>query len=303
MNRIFLISLALFIFSFQFGYSQDPQIPEGAIMIDENTIIKDESGNKVEMSKLMELMNSGEWMMDPVNDSDGKLLFMQLRKATEEEKKMLSKMPKNGKSSDLIGKNVPAFEIEDINGNIISSEDTKGKVVVLNFWFTSCKPCISEIPELNEVYEEFRENKDVVFASITFNELDNVNSFLKKYPLRYPVVADAKEICDLFQIVGYPTNIIIDRNGDYFDYLTGGSLNIGHQISNSIQNALDGRNQVLSSTHSVNRMIDPKSTFKLENGNIIPFNEVIDMLNSNKYDIEPKEDENNKEYFVLKRKK
>ena len=272
-------------------------------MIDENTIIKDESGNKVEMSKLMELMNSGEWMMDPVNDSDGKLLFMQLRKATEEEKKMLSKMPKIGKSSDLIGKNVPAFEIEDINGNIISSEDTKGKVVVLNFWFTSCKPCILEIPELNEVYEEFRENKDVVFASITFNELDNVNSFLKKYPLRYPVVADAKEICDLFQIVGYPTNIIIDRNGDYFDYLTGGSLNIGHQISNSIQNALDGRNQVLSSTHSVNRMIDPKSTFKLENGNIIPFNEVIDMLNSNKYDIEPKEDENNKEYFVLKRKK
>ena len=64
MKRTLFFILTALLISFQYGYSQE--IPEGAVMIDENTVIKDESGNKVEMFKLMELMNSGEWTMDPV---------------------------------------------------------------------------------------------------------------------------------------------------------------------------------------------------------------------------------------------
>jgi len=239
MKRILIIAISILFLSFQYGYTQAP--PEGAMMIDENTIIKDESGNRVEMSKLMELMNSGEWMMEPVNDSEGKMLYLQLRKATEEEKKRISEMPVPGGGADLIGNQTPAFNMTDINGNVISSENTKGKILVLNFWFTSCKPCISEIPELNEVYEQYKDNGDVVFASVTFNESDEVSSFLKKYPFKYPVVADAKEICDLFNISGYPTNIVIDRNGNYFYNITGGFPKIGHQITKSIQKALDDK--------------------------------------------------------------
>jgi thiol-disulfide isomerase/thioredoxin len=200
MKQIVFIILSVLFISLQYCYSQE--IPEDAIMIDENTIIKDESGNKVEMFKLMELMNSGEWSMDPVNDKEGKLLYMQLRKATEEEKKMMLEMPMQGNGSDLIGKKAPDFKMIDINGNTISSENTKGKVIVLNFWFTACKPCISEIPELNEVYEKYKKDTNMVFASITFDKQDKVNSFLKKFPIKYPVVSDAKEICDLFKIAG-----------------------------------------------------------------------------------------------------
>lgn len=69
----------------QYVYSQE--IPENGIEINENTIIKDVSGKKVNMSTFMDLMNSGEWTIDPVNDSKGELLYLQLRKATEEEKK------------------------------------------------------------------------------------------------------------------------------------------------------------------------------------------------------------------------
>ncbi len=247
MKRIVFIILSVLFISIQYCYSQE--IPNGAIMLDENTIIKDELGKKVEMFKFMELMNSGEimnsgeWTMDPVNDSEGKLLYMQLRKTTEEEKKMMAQMPMliQENSSDLIGKSAPNFKMIDINGNTISSENTKGKVVVLNFWFTSCKPCASEIPELNEVYEKYKKDTNVVFASITFDKRDKVNLFLKKFPIKYPVVSDAKEICVLFKTIGYPTNIVIDKNGNYLDYITGGFPKIGHQISNSIQNALENR--------------------------------------------------------------
>lgn len=298
-RTVFVILSALFI-SFQYGYSQET--PEDPITIDENTIIKDESGNKVEMSKFMELMNSGEWTMDLVNDSVGKLQYMQLRKATEEEKKMMAEMPMHRKSSNLIGKNAPDYKMKDINGNLISSEDTKGKVVVLNFWFTACKPCINEIPELNEVYEKYKTDTNVVFASITFDKLDKVNSFLKKHPIKYPVVSDAKEICDLFKTTGYPTNIVIDKNGNYFDYIKGGFSKIGHQISSSIQNALEGKKPVLNSAPSGSIVFDNNSTFKLENGDIILYEEAIKLLNSNNYNIEQKKSENNNEYFLLKMK-
>tara|TARA_B110000305_G_C19309162_1_gene573153 strand:+ start:108 stop:1007 length:900 start_codon:yes stop_codon:yes gene_type:complete len=299
MKQIVFFILTTLLISFQYGYSQE--IPEGAIMLDENTIIKDESGEKVEMFKLMELMYSGEWSMDPVKDSEGKLQYIQLRKATEEEKKMMTQMPMQENSSDLIGKSVPNFKMTDINGNTISLENTKGKVVVLNFWFTACKPCIYEIPELNEVYEKYKKDTNVVFASITFDKQDKVNSFLKKYPIKYPVVSDAKEICDSFKISGYPTNIVIDKNSDYYDYISGGFPQIGHQISTSIKNALEGKEPTLSSIPSGGMEIDPNSTFKLENGEVVPFEKVAELLNSNKYDILPRK-ESGKEFYLLKEK-
>ncbi len=296
---VFIIFSVLFI-SIQSCYSQE--VPEGAIMLDENTIIKDESGKKVEIYKLMEFMNSGEWTMDPVNDSEGKLQYMQLRKTTKEEKKMMTQMPMQENSSDLIGKSAPDFKMIDINGNTILSENTKGKVVVLNFWFTTCKPCISEIPELNEVYEKYKKDTNVVFASITFDKQDKVKSFLKKFLIKYPVITDAKEICDLFKISGYPTNIVIDKNGNYFDYTSGGFPQIGHQISNSIQNALDNKKPITNPMPSSEIRIDPNSTFKLDNGKVIPFEKVIELMNSNNYDMIPQKDQNNKEYYLLKKK-
>jgi len=299
MKRTLFFILTALLISFQYGYSQE--IPEGAVMIDENTVIKDESGNKVEMFKLMELMNSGEWTMDPVNDEEGNLLYMQLRKATEEEKKMMSEMTTSGNSSDLIGKSVPSFVMKDSNGNLISAENSKGKVVVLNFWFAACKPCIAEIPELNEVYEKYKNDTNVVFASITFEKQEKVDVFLTKHPIKYPLVSDKKEICDLFKISGYPTNIVIDKNGNYYDHISGGFPQIGHQISNSIQYALDGKEPIVEAPPADGIMIDPTSTFKLENGEVIQFEKAIELLNSNKYDILPKK-ENGKEYYLLKEK-
>jgi len=301
MKQIVFIILSVLFISLQSCYSQE--IPDGAIMIDENTIIKDESGKRVEMVKFMELMNSGEWTMDPVNDSEGKLQYMQLRKATEEEKKMMTQMPIQENSSDLIGKSAPDFKMIDINGNTILSKNIKGKVVVLNFWFTSCKPCISEIPELNAVYEKYKKDTNVVFASITFNKREEVNKFLKKHTIKYPVISDARDACELFKVTGYPTNIVIDKNGNYFDYISGGFPQIGHQISNSIQDALDNKEATINALPSDAKMMDPSSVFKLENDEIIPFDKAFKLLDSNNYDIIPQKDENNKEYYLLKKKK
>ena len=48
-----------------------------------------------------------------------------------------------------------------------------------------------------------------------------------------------KEICNLFNTTTYPTNVVIDKNGYFYDYISGGFPKIGHQISNSIRKALE----------------------------------------------------------------
>lgn len=294
--------IAVMLIIAQYGISQNHEIPTNAIAIDENTIIKDTSGKKVELSELMDMMNSGEWGMDPVNDSEGKLLYLQLRKASDGEKMKMKEMPMGHNDSDLIGKQAPDFKITDINGNEISTKDAKGKVIVLNFWFIACKPCVAEIPDLNKVYEKYKTDPNVVFASITFDNLDQVKSFLQQNPIAYPIVADGKEMANLFKISGYPTNIVIDKNGNYFDYLMGGHPQIGSQISNSIKKALSGYQPDLKSPQAKTMRIDSESTFKLENGKTVPFTEVIEMLNSNAYDLELKQEEGG-EYYLLKKKK
>ena len=141
-------------------------------------------------------------------------------------------------SSELIGTKVPDFKITDAKGNTITSENTKGKIVVLNFWFTTCKPCIMEIPELNTVYEKYKNNKDVVFASVTFNTQEEVDTFLIKYPLKYPVFSNSETVISNFKVNSYPTNIIIDKQGQYSDVINGGFPEIGNHIEQAIEKAL-----------------------------------------------------------------
>ncbi|WP_299890795.1 TlpA disulfide reductase family protein [uncultured Lacinutrix sp.] len=232
MKKSIYILLVILAFNFQTVLSQSQ------MMIDANTVIKDKEGNKVELMKFMSLMQSGEWMVDEKKDKNGND-FLQLRKATKDEKVAMNEMVHNQDgSNELIGTKAPTYTMKDLNGNSITSENTKGKIVVLNFWFAKCKPCIMEIPELNEVYKKYKNNKNVVFASITFDSKDTVNTFLKKHPLQYPVVPNNMAIIGDFGVNSYPTNIIIDKEGNYSNIITGGFPEIGKTIENSIDKAL-----------------------------------------------------------------
>jgi thiol-disulfide isomerase/thioredoxin len=117
--------------------------------------------------------------------------------------------------------------------------------MVLNFWFVDWGACFPELPELNATYKKYKDNKDVIFAAITFDKLDKVKVFLKesKNYIKYPIVTDdLSEIVDLFEIDGFPTNIIIDKKGNYY-YRQSGVPNDGSPsgIAKVIQNALQGK--------------------------------------------------------------
>lgn len=106
----------------------------------------------------------------------------------------------------------PDFEVTDINGNLINSKELRGKVVVFNFWFTTCGPCIGEMPELNQLVDEFA--GDVRFLAFTFDPEDRVKSFLDKHDFRYEIVANENKLGKLLGVKSRPAHFVIDQNGE-----------------------------------------------------------------------------------------
>jgi len=118
-----------------------------------------------------------------------------------------------------IEKSIAPFNYTDINGNILNSELLKGKLIVLNFWSPSCGPCILEMPELNNMIERMK-GKDIVFiAPAAYTTKDMlINSFLIKHPFKYQIVIIDG---DDYNVVSFPTHIIIDQNHIVIERLSG----------------------------------------------------------------------------------
>ena len=114
----------------------------------------------------------------------------------------------------LLGCKAPDFNVKTIKGESISLEKLSGKVVIINFWFTSCAPCIAEMPALNRLVEEFRES-DVVFIAFARDDINELDGFLKRRPFNFNIIASANEMAISYciDIFGWPTTIVVDKSG------------------------------------------------------------------------------------------
>ncbi len=106
----------------------------------------------------------------------------------------------------------PSFGVRDLAGNRYALEELTGKIVVLNFWFVQCKPCVQEMPELNELVQEYQD-EDVVFLAFALNGKAELERFLKKKGFNYQIIPDARIVSEQYSVEGFPTHIIIDRTG------------------------------------------------------------------------------------------
>ena len=102
----------------------------------------------------------------------------------------------------------------DLKGNKLSLNDTKGKVVFINFWATWCGPCIAEMPTIQILYDKFKNRNDVVFAIIEVEgNRKKTDSFIKKRKLNLPIYfAEGTIPHDLFDGI-LPSTVILDKQG------------------------------------------------------------------------------------------
>lgn len=109
-----------------------------------------------------------------------------------------------------IGKQLPSFRMKTMDGKTLDSESLRGKVVMINFWSTTCAPCIKEMPELNQLREQY---KDVVFLAPAPESSATIKKFLIKHPFNFVILPDAKKLFDELGIDGYPKNFFVDKEG------------------------------------------------------------------------------------------
>lgn len=96
---------------------------------------------------------------------------------------------------------------------------------VINFWFTTCPPCIAEIKWLNKLKEEFQ-NSELDFIAVSFEKQKNLNNFLENHSFEYKqFYLEQKKINEMALTIGYPTTIIIDKNQKVIFQKSGGHDN------------------------------------------------------------------------------
>lgn len=108
------------------------------------------------------------------------------------------------------------LEVTTINGETLKlSEILKTKkAVLLNFWFTTCKPCASEFPYMNSSYEKYKDDIEIIAINpYPTDKESDVKLYAHDYELKFPVAKVASSWASHFPIGGYPTNIIVDRYG------------------------------------------------------------------------------------------
>ena len=118
----------------------------------------------------------------------------------------------------------PYFNLKDQYGVVHSLENYKGKVIFLNFWATWCPPCKKEMPNIENIYKEYGENKkDVVILGVNSEKENEVKKFLKDKGYTFPTVIDENsEVMRKYFIQAFPTSFVIDKEGNVYGYVMGG---------------------------------------------------------------------------------
>ncbi len=105
------------------------------------------------------------------------------------------------------------FTLSDLQGKAWHLQELQGKVVLVNFWATWCPPCRKEMPDLDALYNKFKDQGFVVLA-ISDEEAAKVSPYLAEHKVSYPVLLDpGRKVNDLFIVEGIPKSFVYDRNG------------------------------------------------------------------------------------------
>jgi len=113
-----------------------------------------------------------------------------------------------------VGNLAPDFQLQNLDGQSISLSSLQGKPVLLNFWATRCPPCVSEMPYLQEIYNEWSETELVLLAIDIGESSTKVKEFMQSHNLSLPVLLDTNQSVALEYNIRYiPTTFSIDKKG------------------------------------------------------------------------------------------
>jgi len=115
-----------------------------------------------------------------------------------------------------IGKEPPAFSGKTLKGETINLSDYKGKVLVVDFWASWCRPCKEGYPFLIELYNDYSEKGFTVLGINLDEDANNMKKFIDKLgnEVKFSNISDSEsKIGNLYNVEAIPTTLIIDKKG------------------------------------------------------------------------------------------
>lgn len=111
----------------------------------------------------------------------------------------------------------PIFNnVYDMKGNLINPTILQGKTIIIDFWATWCVPCIEGFPYMQKVFNQFKNNKDVVFMimnSGSKNSLLDAQNWVKLNNFTFPIYYNDRKLAEAFQVTTIPSTFLIDKYG------------------------------------------------------------------------------------------
>ena len=144
-------------------------------------------------------------------------------------------------SSPRVGFVAPDFTLDLLGGEKITLSDLRGKVVLVNIWASWCPPCLREMPALEEVYQEFKDQGLVVLAvNTTYQDSEaQAAEFAQNFGLTFPIPLDRTgAVSKRYLLRGLPSTYFVDRQGIIRSVVIGGPMNKA-VITSNVQNLID----------------------------------------------------------------
>ncbi|WP_225872198.1 TlpA family protein disulfide reductase [Pedobacter frigidisoli] len=110
--------------------------------------------------------------------------------------------------------NFNGIQFKDIKGNVIDLGELKGKVIFLNFWATWCPPCRAEMPSINKLYNQFKDDKNFVFIFADADgDLEKSGKFMSTRKYGMPIFKVNSTVPEQIFAGSLPTTVIFDKQG------------------------------------------------------------------------------------------
>lgn len=239
LKNLILANILVLCFSFSASAQENKPVQKKSIKITKETVVTDSAGQILPYNIWSALKNTGGYYIKPIDPDNEKTSFI-LYKFSEKEKQRnlasIDKMPKPAESKFFkTGETFSKIKTSDMLGNKINTKNLKGSIIVVNYWYTGCVPCTSEMPELNKIADKYKNDSNVVFISIAKDDKNTIEQFLKLHPFKYAIIDDGSFLASDNNITSFPTNVVVDKNGKVYFHTSGLSPNTPKWIAKSIE--------------------------------------------------------------------
>ncbi len=130
-----------------------------------------------------------------------------------------------GSRVPAVGTTAEDFRLVDLEGKPQSLSQYRGKVVLVNFWATWCKPCTTEMPAMQTTYDKLQQKGFIVLAINELEDEAKVRDHIKQHGHTFPVLMDRdNKVANQFGVFGLPVSVFIDEKGVVREYIKGGLL-------------------------------------------------------------------------------